>query len=115
MDPSSNITRWIAFLVAPFLALAGGFIALKANSWFGMHLAPAEATAWVTTVVLGIVGLALKWLHTRGQFELAKTVGTDPKTIDQIVGAVIDRLPQAPQAPPPGTAGAPAQPQGPPA
>jgi hypothetical protein len=115
MDPTSNISRWITFVVTPFLALAGGFIALKANTWFGMHLAPAEATAWVTAVVGGIIALALKWLHTRGQFELAKSVGVDPKVVDQIVDAVIDRLPQAPQVPPAGKPGAAANPGAPPA
>lgn len=98
MNVQSNISRWVTFLFGPLAIAAGGFVAVKAKSWFGYDLAPAEATAYLLGIVGGISALVYKWLHNRGQYEIAKALGTSPANLDAITTAVLSRLPAAPDA-----------------
>lgn len=114
-DTSSNISRWVAFLLGPLALIVGGFVAVKAKQWFGYDLDPAEATAYFVGIIGGIAGLVVTWLRNRGKYEIAKATGVSPDTVDLIATAVADRLPQAPQAPTSPQDGAPAAPGAPPA
>lgn len=98
MNLQSNISRWVTFLFGPLAIAAGGFVAVKAKSWFGYDLAPAEATAYMLGIVGGVSALIFKWLHNRGQYEIAKALGTSPDNLDAITTAVLSRLPAAPDA-----------------
>jgi hypothetical protein len=99
MSPeNSNITRWVAFLILPLATLAGAWIAIKAKAWFNYDLDPAEATAYIVSIVAAIAGGIGLWLHNRGKYEIAKATGIDEDKIDQIVGAVVSRLPSAPSS-----------------
>lgn len=116
MDPNSNISRWIAFLVLPLATLIGAFIAIKAKSWFNYDLDPAAAAAYVLGIILAIAGGLITWLRNRGKFEIASALKLDPDNIDAIAAQVLARIPPAPaapQAPPPGSTGAPPQPRAP--
>ena len=95
------VGRWVAFLITPLITLVSGFIALKANAWFGLNLAPAEVAAYVGGIVLSIGTAAGVWLHSRGKYEIAKATGIDDEKIDLIAHAVAERLPKPPQAPAP--------------
>ncbi len=102
-DENSNISRWVAFFVLPLASIAGSFIALKAKTWFNYDLDPAEATAYIVSVVAAIAGGIALWLHNRGKYEIAKATGIDDEKIDLIAHAVAERLPKPPQAPGPGS------------
>ena len=108
----SNITRWVAFLILPLATIAGGFVAIKAKSWFNYDLDPAEATAYIVSTVGAIAGGIGLWLRNRGKYEIAERTGISEDQIDLIARVVAERLPQAPQAPAPG-AGSPASPRAP--
>jgi len=103
----SYIGRWIAFLAAPLITLVSGFVALKANAWFGLNLNSAEVAAYVGGVVLSI-GTALGvWLHNRGKYEIASLAHTDPATIE-----AIEKLLEAKGPTPPASPGGRAAPKG---
>lgn len=112
MDPTSNIGRWVAFLLAPLAALAAGLIAHAALVIFGITLDPTATTAWMLGAMGGVVLLAFKWLHNRGRAEIAHTLGTSPEHLDELAALVEARLPAPPTKPPPGH-GAPAEPRAP--
>ena len=98
-DPSSNISRWVAFLLGPLAIAAGAFVAIKAKQWFNYDLDPAEATAYFVTLIGGIAAGVVTWLRNRGRFEIAAHLGVNPDQLDTIVNAVLTRLPEAPQSP----------------
>lgn len=93
---NSNISRWIAFLILPLATLVGAFVAIKAKAWFNYDLDPAAATAYIVTIVGGIAGGIIAWLHNRGEYEIAERLNVDPDQLDTIVNAVLTRLPEAP-------------------
>jgi hypothetical protein len=101
MDPTSNISRWVAFLLAPLAALAAGLLAHAALSIFGITLDPTATTAWMLGVMGGLIALAYKWLHNRGQAEIAHALGTSPQQLDELASLVASRLPAPPKQPPP--------------
>lgn len=111
-DANSNISRWVAFLVSPLIALLAGFVALQAKAWFNLDVDPAEVAAYVTGIVLTVAGLGVTWLHNRGKYEIAKATGATPELVDTVTKVIEEKLPQAPQAPSPG-AGSPASPRAP--
>lgn len=92
----SNVSRWVAFLFGPLTVLAGGFVAVKAKSWFGYDLDPAEAAAYFATIVGGIAAGVVAWVRNRGKYEIAERLDVDPDKLDLITNAVISRLPDAP-------------------
>jgi hypothetical protein len=104
-DPSSNISRWVTFLLGPLILIASGFVAIKAKSWFNYDLAPAEAAAYFTTIIGGIAAGVVTWVRNRGKYEIAKATGIDDATLDLIASAIASRLPQAPSAPSSGAVG----------
>lgn len=112
-DANSNISRWIAFLLGPLAILVGGFVAIKAKSWFNYDLEPAEATAYILGIVGGIAGLFVTWLHNRGKNEIAKTTGLSETQVEGIVSVIEERLPHAPDAPLTPGGGSPASPRAP--
>lgn len=105
----SNISRWIAFLVGPLVALLSGFVALKAKAWFNLDVDPAEVAAYVFGIVLSVAGLFVTWLHNRGKYEIAKVTGVNPDVVELVEQTIEKRLPQAPA---PGS-GSPASPRAP--
>ena len=98
MAQDSNISRWVAFLILPLATLAGGWVAIKAKSWFNYDLDPAEATAYIVSVIVSIAGGIGIWLRNRGRYEIAEATGIDADKLDLIVKAVENRLPQAPRS-----------------
>lgn len=103
------ITRWVTFLVTPFVAAAALVVSAKANAWFGIALTPAEIVAFVLSLVAPIV----TWLWNRGKWEIAAHLGQKTeRDIEQITSRVIEKLPAPPTAPDPG-AGSPATPRAP--
>lgn len=96
-DADSKIGRWVAFLLAPLAAILAGVAAKAALGLFGIELDPTQTTAWMLGAMLSLAGLAYKWLHNRGRYEIATALGTNPDQLDQIVDAVLNRLPEAPQ------------------
>lgn len=113
MNPeSSNISRWVAFLILPLATLAGAWVAIKAKAWFNYDLNPAEAAAYIVSIVVSIAGGIGLWLRNRGKYEIAKATGVSEDQIDVIARVVAERLPAAPQAAAPG-AGSPASPRAP--
>jgi hypothetical protein len=98
-DPSSNISRWVTFLFGPLLLVAGAFVAAKAKQWFNYDLDPAAATAYFVGIVGGLAALVVTWLRNRGKYEIAKTTGISPETLDLIATAIANRLPAAPTPP----------------
>lgn len=113
MDPTSNIGRWVTFLLGPLSVLAAGLISHAALAVFGIHLDPTATAAWSLTAMIGATGLIYKWLHNRGVQELAHATGTSPQRIDEIATLVIDRMPKAPEAAAPPGDGTPAEPRAP--
>lgn len=98
MDPNSNISRWVSWLLMPLATAAGGFIALKARTWFGLDIDPAEATAYALGLMLAIASGFLLWVRNRGKYEIARVFGLDPEEVERL--EVMGKLGAA-QMPPP--------------
>jgi hypothetical protein len=99
MNPDSKISRWVAFLLAPLATIAAGLVAHAALAIFNVQLDPTATAAWMLGAMASLAGLAYKWLHNRGRYEIAHVLGTNPDTLDTVATAVLDRLPDAPQTP----------------
>lgn len=107
--PTSNISRWVAFLILPLATAAATLISVKAKAWFGVDLDPAQAVVFIISVAGGIT----TWLLNRGKWEIAKHFG--PKTgtdVDRFISLIEERLPPPPSAPAPGS-GSPESPRAP--
>lgn len=112
-NEGSKISRWVVFLLTPLILIASSFIAIKAKTWFNYDLSPAATATYLFTIIGGIAALIWKWVHNRGEQELAKAVGASPDQVEAIVTQVIERLPNAPSAPIAPADGAPAAPRAP--
>lgn len=95
---TSNISRWIAFLVGPLVLLISGFIALKAKQWFNLDVSSQDVAAYVLGLVLSLGGLLTVWLHNRGKHEIAKLTGLSEAKVEAIERLIESRLPAAPSA-----------------
>jgi hypothetical protein len=96
---SSNISRWVAFLVSPLVLLISGFIALKAKTWFNLDVSPQDVAAYVFGLVLSLGAILTTWLHHSGKQELAKLTGLSEDKVEGIEALIEERLPKAPDAP----------------
>lgn len=112
-DEGSKISRWVVFLLGPLVLLASSFVAIKAKQWFNYDLSPAATAAYLFGIIGGLAALIWKWVHNRGEQELAKAVGVQPAEVEAIVSQVIERLPNAPSAPTTPGSGSPASPRAP--
>lgn len=95
MNPNSNITRWVAFLLGPLAAVISGIVVHVALTVFGYHLDPVQMTAWV----LGVLFLISVWLYNRGKYEIAHLLHLSPLTVEDIEHLIETKLPPAPPAP----------------
>lgn len=93
------VGRWITFLATPLITLVSGFVALKANSWFDLNLAPADVAAYTGGVVLSIGTAVGVWLHNRGKYEIAELTKLTPEQVAAIQARIEAELPQPPPAP----------------
>lgn len=112
-NEGSKISRWVVFLLTPLILLVSSFIAIKAKAWFNYDLSPAATAAYLFGLIGGVAAVIWKWVHNRGEQELAKAVGASPDQVEAIVTQVIERLPNAPSAPIAPADGAPAAPRAP--
>lgn len=112
-DEGSKISRWVVFLLTPLILLVSSFIAIKAKAWFNYDLSPAATAAYLFGLIGGVAAVIWKWVHNRGEQELAKAAGVNPDQVEAIVTQVIERLPNAPSAPIAPADGAPAAPRAP--
>lgn len=107
---SSYISRWVAFLILPFVTAIATLVSTKAKAWFGVDLDPAEVVAFVLATAGGIA----VWLYNRGKFEVAHATGLNEETVEGIVDKVIEtRLPPPPTSQTDPGAGSPASPRAP--
>jgi hypothetical protein len=103
----------VTFVLGPLILLIAGYVSIKAKSWFNYDLSPAEAAAYITSIVGGIALLIWKWLHNRGKYEIAKLSDEPVERVERLERLIEDRLPPAPQAPKAPEAGAPSKPRAP--
>lgn len=100
MNPqTSNISRWITFLVGPLVLLISGFIALKAKQWFNLDVSSQDVAAYVLGLVLSLGGLLITWLHHGGKQELAKLTGMSEARVEALENLIESRMPAAPMTP----------------
>lgn len=112
-EQTSNISRWVAFLFTPLIALIAGFVALKAKQWFNVDVSSEAVAVYVGGIILSVVGLGVTWLRNRGKYEIAKEFGFEnPEVVDRIMQTVEERLPQVPQVPPRSAGGVQGSPTG---
>jgi hypothetical protein len=109
LDPTSNISRYVAFALQPIVTLAVAVVAVKAKAWFGVDLNTGEILA----LVLGTIVSFVTWLINRGRFEIRERFGDNSAAdYDTVLRLIEERLPAAQAAPAPG-AGSPASPRAP--
>jgi hypothetical protein len=99
MDPTSNISRWVGWLLMPLATAVGGFVALKAKTWFGLDVDQGEATAYSLGLMLAIASGFLLWMRNRGKFELAELFGVDGDRLEQVEALAKLAASQLPQSP----------------
>lgn len=112
-ENESNISRWVTFVVTPFVLLAAAWVSIKAKSWFNYDLSPAEAAAYIFGILGGITLVIYKWVHGRGNYDLAKITHEPISRIEALEELIEERLPHAPSAPVAPAAGASSKPRAP--
>lgn len=63
------IGRVVAFAVAPAMAVVSPFVIQTANDVLGVNLTNAQLDHVTIAVIIGVAGVAYKWLHNLGAYE----------------------------------------------
>jgi hypothetical protein len=63
----SQLGRLVAFVLTPLLLTAVGWLSAWTSQHLGLELNSAETVAYITTVVIGVALVALRWLWVHGK------------------------------------------------